>query len=63
MKIKNKSPRYVLTDGQEIDFFFDDTLLEVKYLRDLVDKQLNAFNAFKASRKFVVRGQQDLNVL
>jgi len=63
MQIKNKQPHYVYTNGQEIDLFFDDTLLEVKYHRELVDKQLTAFNDFSATKKLIIRGYQDLNQL
>lgn len=60
MKIKAKHPKYVYTNGQELDFIYDDTLLEVKYNRELVDKQLEAFNAFEVTNKMVINGYTDL---
>lgn len=54
MKIKAYQPKYVYTSGQEIDFWFDDTLLEVKYHKKIEDKQQTVFNAFQAKRKKII---------
>jgi uncharacterized protein len=63
MKIKNQAPKYVYVNGHEIDFYFNETLLEVKYQRDVVDKQLAVFRTFKAKHKLVIKGFHDLNQL
>ena len=60
MKIKNRHPRYVLTDGQEIDFLVDNTLIEVKYHREMEGKQLAAFNAYDAKNKIMINNYFDL---
>ena len=59
LKIKDHRPCYVYHSGQELDFFFEDTLLEVKYEKDLEGKQKDLFNTFKAKRKVVVKTMQD----
>ena len=63
MEIKNQNPKYVYIDGQEIDFFVNDTLIEVKYHRNIEGKQLKAFNAFQAQRKVVLKNYADLHKL
>ena len=60
MQLQHKQPSYVYDAGQELDFLVDDTLIEVKYNRDIVGKQLAVFDAFKARRKIVIRGYADL---
>lgn len=60
MKIKHKKPYYVNFEGQEIDFIIDQTLIEVKYLRELEGKQLDAFKAYPAANKVVITGIDDL---
>ncbi len=59
MKIKQYKPKYVYDDTQEIDFFFNDTLLEVKYHRDLIEKQLAFFENFDAKRKVIIKNYTD----
>ncbi len=55
LKIKNKNPCYVLQDGIEIDFLTEDkTLIEVKYGRELNEKQLKLFNEFIANKKILI---------
>ena len=55
LKIKNKNPCYVLQDGIEIYFLTEDkTLLEVKYERELNEKQLRLFKEFTANKKILV---------
>ena len=63
MKIKDHQPRYVLTDGQELDFFYDNTLLEAKYLRDIEGKQKTAFEHFPAKKKVVIKNIAELESL
>ncbi len=63
MKIKNKDPQYVSTTGQEIDFFVNGTLIEVKYHKDIEGKQLEAFNSFNAKQKIVIKNYADLQKL
>lgn len=59
MKIKQYKPSYVYDDTQEIDFLFHDTLLEVKYHRELEEKQLAFFENFRAKRKIVIKNYLD----
>lgn len=63
MNIKDDKPHYVYTSGQEIDFYVKDTLIEVKYNRELVEKQLDAFHAFKAKHKVIIKNYLDLEKL
>ena len=60
MKIKDKNPRYVYTNGQEIDFMVNNTLIEVKYHRDIEGKQLAAFEQFESKKKLVIKNHVDL---
>lgn len=59
MKIKKYHPSYVYTDGQEIDFLFNDTLLEVKYHHEIAEKQLTVFDNFDASKKVIIKNYAD----
>lgn len=63
MKIKDKNPSYLYVSGQEIDFIFDKTLLEVKYHRALEGKQLAVFEACQAKEKKVINSYKDLENL
>lgn len=63
MKIKHKNPKYVYSSGQEIDFFVNETLIEVKYQKDIESKQLAVFEAFKAKHKIVIKNYADLEAL
>jgi len=55
LKIKAKKPCYVLQNGIEIDFLTEDkTLIEVKYNRELNEKQLKLFNELKANKKLII---------
>ncbi len=60
MKIKDQKPQYVYENGQEIDFYFNDTLLEAKFQCDLEGKQLGLFNDFNSKQKLLVRNCFDL---
>lgn len=59
MKIKNKSPKYLYSSGQEIDFLFDDNLLEVKYHRELEGKQRDFFDAYPIKNKLILKNYFD----
>ena len=63
MKIKRSHPAYVYTEGQELDFLIDDTLLEVKYHSALAGKPLDAFNSFQVKNKYVIKNCFDLQQL
>ncbi|WP_029523011.1 ATP-binding protein [Persephonella sp. KM09-Lau-8] len=55
LKIKNKNPCYLLQNGIEIDFLTEDkALIEVKYERELNEKQLKLFREFPANQKIIV---------
>lgn len=59
MKIKQYKPHYVYDDTNEIDFLFNDTLMEVKYHRELEEKQLSFFKNFNAKRKVIIKNYAD----
>jgi hypothetical protein len=59
MKIKNHKPYYVYKDQQEIDFFFDDTLMEVKYHHSIAEKQMMVFDQFPAKKKIIIKNYDD----
>ncbi len=59
LKIKNQRPCYVYQNGLELDFYFDGTLLEVKYERELEGKQEAFFQQYPAKRKIQIRTVQD----
>jgi len=59
LKIKNRQPCYVYQNGLELDFYFDDTLLEVKYEKELESKQAAFFQQFPAKRKIKVATVKD----
>ncbi len=52
--VKEKKPCYVYKNSLEIDFFFNGTLLEVKYGREMDDKQRKLFDSFKAKKKIEI---------
>lgn len=59
MKIKQYKPSYVYADKNEIDFFFNDTLLEVKYHAEPSEDQLALFKSFRASKKIIIKNAAD----
>lgn len=64
LKIRHRNPSYVFKDGIEIDFFTEDkTLIEVKYGRELTDKQLQLFESFKAKNRIVIANYSELHKL
>lgn len=58
-EIKDKKPCYVLENGIEIDFKFNNSLLEVKYNSDLNEKQKLLFDKIRASEKIIIRNIED----
>jgi predicted AAA+ superfamily ATPase len=54
LKIKNNNPCYVYKNATEIDFFFNDNLIEVKYGREMEMKQKKLFDNFPAKKKSVI---------
>ena len=61
--IKRYKPSYVLTQGQEIDFLVNDTLIEVKYNREIEGKQKAAFEAYEATHKVIINSFDGLKKL
>ncbi len=59
MKIKQFKPCYVYDDNNEIDFFFNNILLEVKYHHELSEKQMKLFENFKADQKIIIQNYFD----
>jgi len=60
LKIKQHDPCYIYEDGNEIDFFFKDTLMEVKFEKELKGKQLQLFKRIPAKEKIIVSNWQEL---
>ena len=55
LKIKHRNPCYVYADGIELDFLVPkDTLIEVKYNRELNPKQREMFDRHAAENKVVI---------
>jgi len=59
LKIKQNDPCYIYEDGNEIDFFFKDTLMEIKFGKELKGKQLRLFEKIPAKKKIVVSEWQE----
>ena len=59
LRIKHHSPCYIYQDGIELDFYCNDTLLEVKYNRELESKQQNLYENFQARRKMLIDSLED----
>jgi len=53
-KIKKSKVNFIYENGIEIDFFYDNTLLEAKYGQDLTQKQKELFDKIKAKKKLIV---------
>lgn len=61
LKIKSRNPCYIYEDGIEIDFMtMDKTLIEVKYMSDMTEKQRSLFGKIKAKERIVIRGIKDI---
>lgn len=59
LKIKQHDPCFVVENGCEIDFFFQDTLIEAKFQQPLTGKQRQLFERIPAQEKRVLTGWQD----
>jgi len=59
LKIKHNDPCYIYEDGNEIDFFFKDTLMEIKFGKELKGKQLRLFEKIPAKKKIIVSEWQE----
>ncbi len=57
--IKDRSPCYVYKNSVELDFYFNNTLCEIKYGRDLEKKQQILFDEVKADKKILISGIAD----
>jgi predicted AAA+ superfamily ATPase len=64
LKIKNLNPEYILENGVEIDFITkNNILMEVKYGLPMNKKQEFLFKHFKAKKKILINGFEDLEYL
>ena len=62
LQIKNNDVRYVYENSIELDFLVNkQTLIEVKYGRELNKKQLQLFDTFKAKKKFMIQSFQEID--
>ena len=59
LKIKHNDPCYIYEDGNEIDFFFKDTLMEIKFGKELKGKQLRLFEKIPAKKKIILSEWQE----
>lgn len=57
--IKEHSPCYIYKNGIELDFHYGNTLLEVKYKREIEDKQKQLFNELEIKNKIIVGDIKD----
>lgn len=61
LKIKHRNPCYIYEDAIEIDFMtMDRTLIEVKYMGDMTEKQKSLFENIEAKKRIVIRGVKDI---
>lgn len=56
LKIRNKNPRYIKKNGVELDFRFENNLIEAKYGSKLNDKQKKLFDKLKIKNKIIADG-------
>lgn len=65
LKIKSQEPRYVYSNGIELDFFCSEKglLLEAKYGPAMKEKQQNLFDSFNAKRKMIVSDYRDIDTV
>lgn len=59
MAIKKYEPQYFYQDQNEIDFIFDDTLIEVKYHAALTEAQQKLFESARVEKKIIIRSYAD----
>jgi len=64
LKLKHLNPCYVYKNTIEIDFFTGNgILIEAKYNSTMTSKQLEAFEDFKAKKKYVIKNVRDAEAL
>jgi len=56
LKIKGNNPRFVRVNSIEIDFKYNDTLIEAKYNQEIKDKQKELFNSINIKNKVLADG-------
>lgn len=56
ISIKENKPRYVKSNGVEIDFSYGNTLIEAKYNSKMNQEQHKLFNNYKAKTKIIANG-------
>lgn len=54
LKIKHLKPCYIYQNSAEVDFSFENTLIEVKYNRKLNNKQKSLFDSLPAEKKIII---------
>ncbi len=59
LKIKQHDPCFIYENGIELDFYFKDKLIEVKYGQELKGKQLQLYENFSAREKLVISSWKD----
>ncbi|NIR51396.1 ATP-binding protein [candidate division KSB1 bacterium] len=59
LKIKQNKPCYIYRGGLEIDFYFDETIMEAKLNKQLEGRQKTFFDNFKAKEKMILQGLND----
>lgn len=57
--IKENLPCYIYKDGIELDFHFGKTLIEVKFNRDIEEKQKALFDKLKIDNKLIIGSIKD----
>jgi len=59
LKIKQHHPCFIYENCIELDFHFDDTLIEATYGPEIKDKQQRLFENYPARNKVVINGWKD----
>jgi uncharacterized protein len=54
--IKSKNPNFILTIDTEIDFCYEDTIIEAKYGQDLSENQKKLFKSLRYKNKVIAEG-------
>jgi uncharacterized protein len=61
LKIKDRNPLYIYENGIEIDFLTSDKrIIEVKYNREMNEKQKSLINSFPAKEKLIIGNVSDV---
>lgn len=61
-KIKKHNPRFLNIDGIELDFVYEDTLIEAKYGLELNDKQKELFEKLNYKNKIIAKDLEFFNL-